>query len=95
MLPKLGRPGSSSRVFAGLCPLPARPGATLAAALSHRLTGVVCRGPSGPLNRLPMTFVPKGACLPGGLVPQSLTGAPQGAPGAGGLGPEVPGPVVG
>ena len=30
VLPKLGRPGSSSRVFIGLCPLPAGPGAPLA-----------------------------------------------------------------
>ena len=64
-------------VFIGLCPLPAGPGAPLAAPLSHQLTVVVCAGPSGPLIRLPGAFVPPVAGLLGGLVPQSLTGAPQ------------------
>ena len=76
-------------------PLPAGPEAPLAAALSHQLTVVVCGGPSGPLNCLPVAFVSPVAGLLGSLVPQSLTGAPQGAPEAGGLGPEVSGLVVG
>ena len=73
MLPKLGRTGSSSRVFIGLCPLPAGPGAPLAATLSG--------GPIGPLYRLPVALLPPVAGLLGSL--------------AGGLGPEVSGPVVG
>jgi len=73
VLPKLGGPGSSSRVFIGLCPLPAGPGAPLAATLSG--------GPIGPLYRLPVALLPPVAGLLGSL--------------AGGLGPEVSGPVVG
>jgi len=69
--------GSVPFIFIGLCPLPAGPGAPLAAALSHQLTVVVCGGPSGPLNCLPVAFVSPVAGLLGSLVPQSLTGAPR------------------
>ncbi|KAK5895925.1 hypothetical protein CgunFtcFv8_009578 [Champsocephalus gunnari] len=63
--------------------LPAGPGATLAATLSHWLTGVVCRGPSSPLNR-PMTFVPQLAWLPGASCFRALPAPPRGLQGPGG-----------
>ena len=64
MPPKLGRPGSITRVLADLCPLPAGPGAALAAALSRWITGVVCRGLSGPLNRLVHAYTCTVVALP-------------------------------